>query len=253
MAVHLVDAHHCSDPGKFISAALLSLTAMIRLELPHVNVLSKIDMLDAYGSPSFDLDFYTDMNEISHLAYQLRSRAEGEQSILGGDDDNDSNGQGDSGSSSSSAGPNNNASVIAAGRRHGSKFRQRYAKLNDKIAEIIDDHSLVAFVPLSLQEPERVLRLIKFVDKAGGYVPVKPSGKAAQQVAEAAAKLRAQHVEMQRASAELGHAHSVGSSSSSSHFQQQSTLARGPGRPAAAAGAQIGSSGGFSNAGTSNG
>lgn len=32
----------CSDAGKFIAAALVSLTTMIRLELPHVNVLSKV-------------------------------------------------------------------------------------------------------------------------------------------------------------------------------------------------------------------
>jgi GTPase SAR1 family protein len=50
-SVHLVDAHYCSDPTKFIAAALLSLTAMIRLELPHVNVLSKLDLVKAYGQP----------------------------------------------------------------------------------------------------------------------------------------------------------------------------------------------------------
>jgi GPN-loop GTPase len=50
-AVHLVDAHYCSDPSKFIAASLLSLTAMIRLELPHINVLSKLDLIKAYGRP----------------------------------------------------------------------------------------------------------------------------------------------------------------------------------------------------------
>ena len=37
-----IDAHHCSDASKFIAATLLSLTVMIKLELPHVNVLSKV-------------------------------------------------------------------------------------------------------------------------------------------------------------------------------------------------------------------
>jgi hypothetical protein len=48
-AVHLVDAHHCSDPTKIVSASLLSLNTMMRLELPHVNVLSKIDIAETYG------------------------------------------------------------------------------------------------------------------------------------------------------------------------------------------------------------
>ena len=41
-AVHLVDAHLAADPGKFLAAALLSLTTMLHLELPHVNALSKV-------------------------------------------------------------------------------------------------------------------------------------------------------------------------------------------------------------------
>lgn len=41
-AVHLVDAHLAADPGKFLAAALLSLSVMMHLELPHINVLSKV-------------------------------------------------------------------------------------------------------------------------------------------------------------------------------------------------------------------
>jgi len=45
-AVHLVDAHHCSDASRFISVLMLSLQAMLQLELPHVNVLSKADLAE---------------------------------------------------------------------------------------------------------------------------------------------------------------------------------------------------------------
>lgn len=47
--VHLVDAHHCTDSSKFISVVLLSLSSMVRLELPHINVLSKMDLMQQYG------------------------------------------------------------------------------------------------------------------------------------------------------------------------------------------------------------
>lgn len=50
-AVHLVDAQHCKDGGHFISMALTSLATMMRLELPHVNVLSKIDLFQRFGMP----------------------------------------------------------------------------------------------------------------------------------------------------------------------------------------------------------
>lgn len=41
-AVHLVDSHYCSDPTKFISTLLLSLSTMLQIGLPHINVLSKV-------------------------------------------------------------------------------------------------------------------------------------------------------------------------------------------------------------------
>ena len=49
VAVHLVDSHYCSDPGKFISVLLTSLSTMLQIELPHVNVLSKMDLIQQYG------------------------------------------------------------------------------------------------------------------------------------------------------------------------------------------------------------
>ena len=58
--MHLVDAHLCSDTGKYISALLLSLTSMLHLDLPHINLLSKIDLIEAYGELNFNLDFYTE-------------------------------------------------------------------------------------------------------------------------------------------------------------------------------------------------
>lgn len=63
--MHLVDAHLCSDPAKYISALLLSLSTMLHLELPHVNLLSKIDLIEQYGKLQFNLDFYTQVTQQS--------------------------------------------------------------------------------------------------------------------------------------------------------------------------------------------
>lgn len=48
-AVHLVDSHYCTDPAKFISVLCTSLATMLHVELPHVNVLSKMDLIEHYG------------------------------------------------------------------------------------------------------------------------------------------------------------------------------------------------------------
>ena len=48
-AVHLVDSHYCSDASKFVSVLLTSLATMLHMNLPHVNVLSKMDIAEQYG------------------------------------------------------------------------------------------------------------------------------------------------------------------------------------------------------------
>ncbi|XP_023333678.1 GPN-loop GTPase 3-like [Eurytemora carolleeae] len=47
--VFLIDSHFMVDGGKFISGALAALSVMVNLEVPHVNVLSKIDLLSVGG------------------------------------------------------------------------------------------------------------------------------------------------------------------------------------------------------------
>ncbi|KIK00406.1 hypothetical protein K443DRAFT_679206 [Laccaria amethystina LaAM-08-1] len=72
-AVHLCDAHYITDASKYISVLLLSLRAMLHLELPHVNVLSKIDLISQYGDLEFNLDFYTEVQDLSYLETSLSS------------------------------------------------------------------------------------------------------------------------------------------------------------------------------------
>lgn len=71
VTVHLVDAHYCTDPTKYISVLLLSLKTMLQIELPHINVLSKVDLMESYGKLAFNLDFYTEVQDLSHLLQHL--------------------------------------------------------------------------------------------------------------------------------------------------------------------------------------
>ena len=67
-SVNLIDSFCCCDPNTFISALLLVTSTMLRIALPHVNVLSKIDLLPLYGQLPFNLDFYTEVqgNSLTH-------------------------------------------------------------------------------------------------------------------------------------------------------------------------------------------
>ena len=47
--LYLIDSHFMSDSGKFISGALMCLSAMLQLELPHLNILTKMDLIKRKG------------------------------------------------------------------------------------------------------------------------------------------------------------------------------------------------------------
>jgi len=72
--VHLVDSHYCSEPHKFISTLLLSLNTMLQMGLPHVNVLSKADLLKEHSSKLlFNLEYYTEVLDLKYLLDALDS------------------------------------------------------------------------------------------------------------------------------------------------------------------------------------
>lgn len=66
-AVHLVDSHYCAEVSKFIAVLLTSLSTMLQIELPHINVLSKVDLIEQYGKLDFNFDFYTEVLDLSQL------------------------------------------------------------------------------------------------------------------------------------------------------------------------------------------
>ncbi|CAD7005467.1 unnamed protein product [Ceratitis capitata] len=72
VTINLIDSHYCSEPTKFVSTLLLALNMMLRMGLPHVNVLSKADLLRKHESKlQFNLDFYTDVLDLKYLLESL--------------------------------------------------------------------------------------------------------------------------------------------------------------------------------------
>jgi len=123
-AVHLVDAHYCSDPGKFIAVCLTSLTTMLQIALPHVNLLSKVDLVERYGKLHFNLDYYTEVLDLEYLMDTF---------------------------------PEDN-------------FTKKYKQLNEALTGLINDYSLVNFLPITVKSKERMLAASQVIDKANGYV-----------------------------------------------------------------------------------
>ncbi|XP_066963098.1 GPN-loop GTPase 2 isoform X1 [Macrobrachium rosenbergii] len=66
-AAYLVDSHYASDPGKYISAVMLALNSMMMMEMPTVNILSKVDSVEKYGKTALGLEYYTEVMDLDYL------------------------------------------------------------------------------------------------------------------------------------------------------------------------------------------
>ena len=75
MCVHLSDSICVTQPSLYVSNVLLSLRAMIQMDMPHVNVLSKIDKVHAYDELPFNLEYYTDVDDLTYLTPYLESES----------------------------------------------------------------------------------------------------------------------------------------------------------------------------------
>lgn len=73
--VSLVDSINLVSPSLYISVLLLSLRSMIQIDLPQINVISKIDKLSSYGNLPFRLDYYTEVQDLSHLSPLITKEA----------------------------------------------------------------------------------------------------------------------------------------------------------------------------------
>lgn len=124
VCMNLCDAYHASDLGKYIGLVMNSLSTMLNLALPHVNVLSKIDKMECYGKTRFNQDFYC---EVMDLKYLLETELE-------------------------------------------SPFFAKYRELSKKLVDVIEDYSLVSFIPLNIQQAEDIYRVLQMADRANGFL-----------------------------------------------------------------------------------
>ncbi|CAK9226104.1 unnamed protein product [Sphagnum troendelagicum] len=116
-AVYMLDSQFVSDVTKYISGCMASLSAMVQLELPHINVLSKIDLLPSKR----DLDKFLDPDA---------------RLLLG-----DLNQQ----------------------------MAPRFARLNQALAELVDDYSMVNFLPLDITDEDSIQFVLSHIDNAIQY------------------------------------------------------------------------------------
>ncbi|CAL1544490.1 unnamed protein product [Lymnaea stagnalis] len=120
-AVFLLDAQFLVDAAKFVSGSLTALSTMVNLEVPHMNVLTKMDLLSK--SAKKDLERYFEPALSNLLMEEF--------------DEQD--------------------------------FGSKFFSLNKAMANLLDDFSLVHFVPLDYSDEESINNLLFQIDSTIQY------------------------------------------------------------------------------------
>jgi len=121
------------------------------MDLPHLNVLTKIDNLRNYGDLPFNLDFYTEVQDLSYLLPHLNR----EQS------------SGIPGPTSSSK--ERSRLEPAENDDDEDEPKSKFSALNKAIVELVEDFALVGFETLAVEDKRSMMALLRAIDRAGGY------------------------------------------------------------------------------------
>jgi hypothetical protein len=120
---------------------------MLQMDLPHLNILTKIDNLVNYPPLTFNLDFYTEVHDLEYLLPALDSERLGkpqptEEELDAMDDEENDDTQ-----------PSKN----------------KFSALNRAIIDLVQDFALVGFETLAVEDKHSMASLLKAIDRASGY------------------------------------------------------------------------------------
>lgn len=119
-AVFLIDSQFMVDGSKFLSGTMAALSVMINLELPHINILSKMDLLSK--SARRQLDKYLDPDPEALLADMKKDST-----------------------------------------------NEKYHKLTEALGRLIEDYSLVRFLPLNIKNENSIADIKITIDNVLQY------------------------------------------------------------------------------------
>ncbi len=133
-AAYLLEATFVVDRAKFFAGTLSAMSAMVMLEIPHINILSKMDLVKGQVGKR-----------------QLKRFLDPDTTLL--DDDPAEVGRDDDGSGASDD-PKNTM--------RGTSFH----RLNKAVASLIDSFSMVSYLKLDVQDEDSVGGILSYIDDA---------------------------------------------------------------------------------------
>ncbi|KAI0097358.1 GPN-loop GTPase 3 like protein [Nemania sp. FL0031] len=148
-AAYLLEATFVVDRAKFFAGTLSAMSAMIMLEVPHINVLSKMDLVKDQVRKK---DFKRFVNPDSALldddpADVARRAAEGKNAMEEQEED-------------ATADLQDKDAVM-----RGAGFR----RLNKAVAGLIESFSMISYLKLDVQDEESVAAILSYIDDCIQY------------------------------------------------------------------------------------
>ncbi|KAI0152240.1 GPN-loop GTPase [Hypoxylon sp. NC0597] len=144
-AAYLLEATFVVDRAKFFAGTLSAMSAMIMLEIPHLNILSKMDLVKEQVRKKDLKRFITPNSDLldDDPAELARKKAEGVT-----EDDADT------------ADPQDKDALM-----RGAGFR----RLNRAVANLIENFSMVSYLKLDVQDEDSVAAILSYIDDCIQY------------------------------------------------------------------------------------
>ncbi|KAI1386216.1 GPN-loop GTPase [Hypoxylon trugodes] len=144
-AAYLLEATFVVDRAKYFAGTLSAMSAMIMLEVPHLNILSKMDLVkDQVRKRDLKRFITPDSGLLDDDPAEIaRRKAEGET----GEDDE-------------SVDPQDKDALM-----RGTGFRQ----LNRAVANLIENFSMVSYLKLDVQDEDSVGAILSYIDDCIQY------------------------------------------------------------------------------------
>ncbi|OJD24640.1 hypothetical protein ACJ73_03997 [Blastomyces percursus] len=139
-AAYLLESTFVIDRAKFFAGALSAMSAMIMLEMPHVNILSKMDQVKGMIGKK-ELKRFT--------AVDIQLLYEENQGGGGGDEERSD--------SVAAEDPTSTNSLLSGGS---------FKRLNRAVGQLLDDFSMVSFLKLDVQDEDSIGSVLSYIDDA---------------------------------------------------------------------------------------
>lgn len=136
-AAYLLESSFIVDRAKFFSGTLSAMSAMIMMELPHVNILSKMDQIKGQVARKELKRFIDPDTSLLQDAPESGLVYEWKEGVDNGDADD--------------------VSVMG---------KDSFGRLNRAVGQLIDDFSLVSFLKLDAQDEDSVGAVVSYIDDA---------------------------------------------------------------------------------------